>query len=441
MSINWSHQAGRREFLKLAGTLAGSSMLPFAGPALAADNLSFFTWSAAVDTVKSHLTAFEKKYGIPVTYNNAPWAQYRDSMVTKFVGKAPLDVLWVSDSWLPEWVDAGWLAPVDGFADLMKYNADTDDFCNTSMQYKGRQYGLTYYSDYMAFFYDEEKLAKAGLSAPPKTWDEVVQQSLKIKKAGLSEYPLMLSMARESWLIEFLTAIVYSHGGRFVDDAGNAVMQESDKGAQQALQWIVDAVQKHKIISPACVELGELNGLKAFSSGNHAFALLGRYRVRTLNDPKQSQIAGHVKQALMPAGPKGSNATVGWMRFYGMTTPAAADKTRAANAAKLIEWFGGKADGQYKFQKLLFNDIGSGFGVKSLFSDPEIRAGYEKYSDINMFEKQQKLAKKKDVVSRWFGEWDETNGTAWQAAVVGKSSVADALKKSAQTWNDLKKQS
>ena len=86
-------------------------------------------------------------------------------------------------------------------------------------------------------------------------------------------------------------------------------------------------------------------------------------------------------------------------------------------------------------------DIGSGFGVKSLFNDPEIRAGYEKYSDINMFEKQQKLAKKKDVVSRWFGEWDETNGTAWQAAVVGKSSVADALKKSAQTWNDLKKQS
>jgi ABC-type glycerol-3-phosphate transport system substrate-binding protein len=170
------------------------------------------------------------------------------------------------------------------------------------MQYKGKQYGLTYYSDYMAFFYDEEKLTKAGISAPPKTWEEVVQQSLKIKQAGLSEYPLMLSMARESWLIEFLTALVYSHGGRFVDDAGNAVMQDPKKGAHQALQWIVDAVQKHKIISPACVELGELNGLKAFSSGNHAFAMLGRYRVRSLNDPKQSQIAGRVKQALMPAG-------------------------------------------------------------------------------------------------------------------------------------------
>ena len=441
MSINWSDQAGRREFLKLMGSLAGSGMLPFAGQALAAENLNLFTWSASVDIVKSHVTAFEKKYGIQVAYNTAPWAQYRDTSITKFVGKAPIDVLWVSDSWLPEWADAGWLAPVDGFADLMKYNADTNDFCVKSMQYKGRQYGLTYYSDYMAFLYDEEKLAKAGISAPPKTWDEVVQQSLKIKKAGVSEYPLMLSMARETWLIEFLTAIVYSHGGRFVDDAGNAVMHDPKKGAQQALQWIVDAVQKHKIISPACVELGELLGFKAFSSGNHAFALLPRYRVRPLNDPKQSQIGGHVKQALMPAGPNGSNATVGWMRFIGMTTPTAADKTRAANAVKLIEWFGGKADGEYKFQKLLFNDSGSAFGVKSLFSDPEIRAWYQQYSDMAMFEKQQNLAKKKDVVSRWFGEWDEINGTAWQAAVVGKSSVADALKKSAQTWNDLKKQS
>lgn len=441
MSIDGSHDAGRRELLKRMGGLAAGSMLPFSGSALAADNLNLFTWSAAVDTVKSHVNAFEKKYNLPVTYNNAPWAQYRDTMVTKFVGKAPLDVLWVSDSWLPEWVDAGWIAPVDGFPELMKYNADTDDFCNKSMIYKGHQYGLTYYSDYMAFFYDADKLSKAGISAPPKTWAEVVEQSLKIKKAGLSEYPLMLSMARESWLIEFLTAMVYSHGGRFVDDGGSAVMADPKKGAVEALQWIVDAVQKHKIVSPACVELGELNGLKAFSSGNHAFALLARYRVRTLNDPAQSQIAGRAKQILMPAGPNGSNATVGWMRFHGMTAAAAADKTRAANAAKLIEWFGGKADGQYKFQKLLFNDIGSGFGVKSLFQDPEIRAGYQKYSDIAMYEKQQKLAQKKDVVARWFGEWDEVNGTAWQSAILGKSSVADALKKSAQSWNDLKKQS
>ena len=429
--------AGRREFVKAAGAAGAAAWLP-ESHAQANEPINYFGWTAGVDQTKSHIAAFEKKTGLKVSYNNAPWAQYRDTMVTKFVGNAPIDLLWVSDSWLPEWADAGWLVPIDNYPQLLKYNTDADDFCTESLKYKGKQYGLTYYSDYMAFFSDEAKLKKAGITTPPKTWDEVLQQCLKLKAAGI-EYPLMLSMARESWLIEFMSAMVFSNGGRFVDDAGNAVMADPQKGAVKALQWIVDAVTKHKIISPACVEVGELNGLKSFSSGNHAFALLARYRIRSLNDPAQSQIAPNVRQLLMPAGPGGSNATVGWMRFYGMTAHAAKNKTRADNAAKLMEWFGGQADGKYAFQKMAFMDLGAGFGVKPLFKDPEVISSYNKYSDIAMYERQQQFARKKDVVSRWFGEWDEVNGTAWQAAILGKTSVADALKRSATAWNDLKK--
>ena len=65
----------------------------------------------------------------------------------------------------PKRGDAGWLAPIDGYPELMKYNADVDDFCTASVKYKGKQYGLTYYSDYMAFFYDESKLKQAGIGA------------------------------------------------------------------------------------------------------------------------------------------------------------------------------------------------------------------------------------------------------------------------------------
>ena len=440
MSQNWTGDSNRRDFLKYAAAAGAASSGALSLDAMAQNApINLATWSAAVDLVRSHVTAFESKMGLKVNYSNAPWAQYREAMVTKFVGKAPMDVLWVSDSWLPEWADAGWIAPINNYPELMKYNADADDFCTQSMQYKGKQYGLTYYSDYMAFFYDEEILKTAGIAAPPKTWDELLQQSLKIKAAGLSEYPMMLSMARESWLIEFLTAMVYSNGGRFTDDQGAAVRADPNRGAQQALQWVVDAVQKHKIISPACVETGELNGLKSFGSGNHAFALLSRYRIRTLNDPKQSAVAGRIKQALIPAGPGGSHMTVGWMRFHGMSAQAAANKARAANAVKLIEWFGGKADGKYQFQKLLFNDLGTGFGVKELFRDPEVQANYAKYSDLSMYEAQQKLVRKKDVITRWFGEWDEVNGTAWQSAVLGKTPVAAALKKSSDAWNDMRK--
>lgn len=431
----------RRAMLKAGTAIAATAAMPHFAQAQAGGPLVFATWSAAVDQVKSHIAAFEKKTGLKVEYTNAPWAQYRENMITKFVGKAPVDVLWVSDSWLPEFADAGWIVPVDSYKALTAYNADTDAFSVDSMTYKGKQYGITYYTDFMGFIYNTDMLRKAGYSAPPKTWAEVSEMAKAIKGKGLSEYPMLLSMAQESWLIEFMAAMVYSHGGRFTDEKGAAVMQDPKGGAAAALQWIMDAVQKDKIVSPACVETGELAGLKAFGAGQHAFGLIPKYRLRTLNDPAQSQIAGKAEIALMPkGGPNGSNATVGWMRFYGMTPQAVATPARAEAAVQMMEWFGGKADGQYTFQKLLFKDVGAGFGVKSLFQDPEMRAAYEKYGDIKIIEQQQSLAKKKDVIAPWFGEWNDVNGAAWQQAIGGKISAADALKRSAAKWDQLKKQ-
>jgi multiple sugar transport system substrate-binding protein len=184
MNTTMTAAEARREFLKISAGVGGASLL--GAEALAQGNaLNYNTWSAAVDLVRGHTNAFSQKTGIKVNYANSPWAQYRDTMVTRFVGKAPMDVLWVSDSWLPEWADAGWIAPINDYPQLLAYNKEADKFCTDSMIYKGKQYGLTYYSDYMAFFYDEQMLAKAGIKEPPKTWDELVQQSLKIKSAAL----------------------------------------------------------------------------------------------------------------------------------------------------------------------------------------------------------------------------------------------------------------
>jgi multiple sugar transport system substrate-binding protein len=431
---------GRRELLKMTA-FAGAAIagLPrMFGPAQAAETLSMQTWSAAVDVVKSHLAAFEKKTGQSVEYRSAPWAQYPETMAAKFAGGVPVDMLWVSDAWLPEWAEAGWIAPIDGYDFLMKYNADVVQFCTDSMTYKGHQYGLTYYTDFMAFLYDADKLTAAGFSAPPKSWDEVVEQSLVMKQKGIAEFPMMLSMAQESWLIEFMSAMTFSQGGAFTDADGKAIMQHPKNGAVTALQWVVDAVRKHKVISPACVETGELAGLNALSAGSHAFALLPKYRLRNLNDPTQSKVAGKIKEALMPMGANGSHATVGWMRFFGMSALTAKNKARAEQTARLIEWFGGKADGKYTFQKMLFLDVGSDFAVKSLYQDADVQAAYAKYADFNMIQQQQALARKKDVIQPWFEDWNQVNGSAWQNAVLGNITPQAALDQSAKTWDQLK---
>jgi multiple sugar transport system substrate-binding protein len=433
----------RRELLKYtaAAGLVGALDQLHVRRAFSTETITFAGWAAAVDQVKAHITAFEKETGIVVGYVNAPWAQYRETMIPKLAANAPIDVMWVSDAWLAEWAEAGWLQPIDGFDGLMRYNADAMPFATDSMTYKGRQYGLTYYAGFMGFLYNDELLRKAGITAPPQSWDEVTEHALRIKKAGLSEYPVMLPLANETWLIEFLTAMVYSHGGRFVDDRQSAVMHLAKGGALAPLKWIVDAVHVHKIVSPAAVTTGEVIGLKAVSSGAHAMAPLQENRLRMLNDPKQSQVAGKIKLALMPkGGSDGSHATVAWVRFYGLTKHGAGDRQRAAAAAKFIEWFGGKSKGEYRFQKILYTDLFGGFVVKPLFSDPELKNAVKPYADLTMVRKQFDLAKKKDTMTAWFGEWNEANARLWQSAILRKDTPEAALRKSAEEWNRLKKQ-
>jgi multiple sugar transport system substrate-binding protein len=409
--------------------------------AQAGQPIHFTAWSAAVDQVRSHISSFESETGIKVAYENYPGAQFRATLVNKFVTGAPLDVMWMNDAWTPEFVNAGWIVPIDEYADLTKYNSDIEAYCLDSLTYDGRQYGLVYYTDFMAFFYNADILQQAGITKPPQTWDEVVEQSLTIKQKGLSEYPLIIPLAADAWLVEFVSSIVFSFGGRFIGADGMPVMQAPDGGAVAALKWMQAAMHEHEVMSKGAPETQEINALKAFGAGAHAFAVLPRYRIKPLNDPSQSQVPGKVRLALMPkGGAKGTNETCGWVRYYGMTPAARKDEAKAANCLKFIEWFGGKAGGEYVFQKMLMLDLGVPFCTKPLNADPDVRKFYKDYiGGTEIVGAQSVLAVKKDVIAPWFGEWNEVNNTSWQRAFLRQVSAEQALATSADEWTRLKK--
>lgn len=404
--------------------------------------VTFVGWSAAVDQVRAQISAFERATGLKVTYENFPWAQYRTALVTRLVGNAPIDVAWVSDAWLPEFAEAGWLADISDIAELTKYNAEAADYCTQSMIYRGRQYGLTYYGDHMSFMVNTELLERAGIARPPATWEEVVRQSLRIKQQGHAEYPLLLSLAADTWLIEFVSALTFCHGGRFVDERGEAVMADPARGAVRAARFLREAIHQHRIVSPGAVETPEINGLRAFGSGAHAFAIVPTYRIRALNDPSQSQAAGRIRIALMPkGGADGSNETCGWIRFYGMTPGAKSDRARRVNAVRFIEFFGGRdTAGNYSMQKLLLMDLGLPFCTTPLAEDPEVKGFWNRWAGGGeVIAAQSALARKKDVISPWFGEWVETSNQVWQAVCLGRTEPEAALRTAAAKWTELRR--
>lgn len=402
--------------------------------------LNLYGWSAVVETIQKRVDAFTAARHLPVSYTNTAWAQYHDAAVTKFTGNAPLDVVYCSDSWVSEWAEAGWIVPIDGLPGLDELKKDLVESAVQAATYKGRFYGLPYYADYMAFLYNAEHLEKAGIKAPPATWDEVVTQARQIKAAGVVEYPLLLALAQETWLTEYIAAQVYSRGGSFFDKENEAIFDKAGSPAEVALQWMVDAVHTHKILNPAAVETGELAALKAMQAGQASFILLGRYRLSSLNDPKQSQIAGKARQAMMPRGMSGKGETVSWTRPYTISAQAAKEKDRLAAAWELMKWLGGKDDqGRYETQKQVLLASGSSFATRGLFADADVQAYYKQWGDPQLMQQQMDLARTKDGLLPFFPEWDSFNKTAWSNAVLKRTTPAEALKASAGKWRELKK--
>ena len=433
---------GRRALaVAIPSTAAWLAMSPTA-LGQAPNAVNFIGWSAAVDQVRAQITAFQAATGIAVNYENFPFAQYRTALVTRLVANAPIDVSWISDAWLPEFAEAGWLADISDVPALMRYNAEAAQYCTQSMVYNGKQYGLSYYGDHMSFMFNTEMLARAGITTPPTTWEEVVEQSLRMKAQGIAEFPLLLSLAADTWLIEFVSALTFSFGGRFVDDAGIAVMADANRGAVRAARFLREAIHTHRILSPGAVETGEINGLRAFGSGAHAFAIVPTYRIRALNDPAQSNAAGKIRLALMPkGGPTGTHDTCGWIRFYGMTPGAKADRNRRERTLRFMEFFGGRdTSGNYSMQKMLLTDMGLPSCALPLAQDPDVISFWQRWAGGGEVVAQQAgLARKKDVISPWFGEWVETSNQAWQTVCLGRAEPEAAMRAAGAKWTELRR--
>ena len=445
MSRSGLRRWSRRKFLRTAALCTAAVALPFRAirrATAAVKTLNFYSWTYGISFVKQRISEFEKLANVKINYGNTPGSKYHDTLVVKFSGKAPLDVLYMIDGHIAEFVEAGWLYPIDEFPRVDEYKKDFIGPTSEALTYNGKLYGLPYYVGHMAFLYNEEYLEKAGISAPPKTWDEVLQQSLQIKSKGVQEYPFLQFLKADFWMGEMLYTMMYSRGGGVVDKNYNPVnYAQKDSAAAQTIQWLIDGVNKHKIIQPGYMELNEVAALKAFSIGKGAFTILPNYRLRAANEPKSSQVAGKVKMALMPTAGGSEPYVCGWTRSYSMTALAAKDPERKAMAWKMVDFLGGKdKTGTYRTAKKWFTEFGLGFGHASLFKDPDVVAAANKWGEAGLFEKQMKLSKPKDGQKAiWYAEWDQYMRPRIHKALLGQADSVGTLKTLAKQWKKLKR--
>src|SRR5437867_11845580 len=283
--------------------------------------LNLVSWSYGVEIVRDNIGKFQQRYpGVTVNYNDFSWATYHDAMVARFVSKTPTDVLYSSDHWLQEWAAAGWIVPIDeSFPQVRQYLAEYSPFVREALTYKGRIYGTPYYADTFVFVYNTDHLQRAGFSAPPATLEELTRQAETIKAKGIAEFPIVLGWGQQDpFSIESFTALVFAQrNGSLFDKDLNPVFKTPGSAAERVVTWAADALGTKKILSPTSLQAANVDQIRALQSGAATFGIIPSYSLAVLNDPGQTQQAGKFRIGLMPGE---SRATVGFIRFYAITS-------------------------------------------------------------------------------------------------------------------------
>ncbi len=131
------------------------------------------------------LPLFEEKYPlIKVEATRMPYEGLKQQVIAGVAGDAAPDLMRMDIIWVPEFAKLGALTSLDGkegFGDVKNQLFPGPLATNF---YNGNYYGLPLNTNTKVAIYNKELLKEAGLSEPPKTFDQLIEVSKALKSKG-----------------------------------------------------------------------------------------------------------------------------------------------------------------------------------------------------------------------------------------------------------------
>lgn len=159
---------------------------------------------------EARVREFEKQTGIKVDLIQSDWDSIADRVIPEMAtGGSAYDVVEFDNGWVAEWCGAGWTTPLDEFMPAGYTDGMIPGLVDLFTCPDGKVHGLVWNNDTRFFYYNAQKLSEAGIEAPPKTWDEFVQQSLTAKEKVLSNLAWRLSGTKNGlWGTSFTSGLM-----------------------------------------------------------------------------------------------------------------------------------------------------------------------------------------------------------------------------------------
>lgn len=181
--------------LALAGCTSGVS----SSPSTAAAPVTLTFWgtygnggnSAQTDMLeKSVIPAFEKANpGIKVNYVDMPYDSLQQKLTTGAAAGDLPDLVRSDIGWVPKFGSLKVFAALDQtMSDFKKLSSDNYPGALATNKYGSHYYGLPLDTNTRVLISNADALTKAGISAPPSTFDELKAEAPALAKAGVAAF-------------------------------------------------------------------------------------------------------------------------------------------------------------------------------------------------------------------------------------------------------------
>ncbi|MFL6292495.1 MAG: sugar ABC transporter substrate-binding protein, partial [Thermoanaerobaculia bacterium] len=144
----------------------------------------FWAFGREGEVVRELVPEFERRHPeIRVEVQQVPWTAAHEKLLTAFVGDATPDAAQLGNTWVPEFVSLGALAPLGGRLSATLRLDGFPGVWDTNVV-DGETWGLPWYVDTRLLFYRTDLVAAAGVPWPPKSWAEWRAAMEGIKRHG-----------------------------------------------------------------------------------------------------------------------------------------------------------------------------------------------------------------------------------------------------------------
>jgi len=226
-------------------SLVGLSALALAGvvgPASAQTEINVIVAHFSDNTVVTFQNAAKRfeaaNPGIKVNIEDVSWDNLQQRLATDIAGGTSADISIIATRWVLDYANNDIAEPLDSYI-TPEFRSRFYENLITPGVVEGQTYLLPILASTRVLYYNKDLYTKAGVETAPKTWDELLEVSAKVKEAGEGAYGFGIQ-GKEIETDTYWYYPFWSYGGEIVDGGKSGLASEAGVKATELYKSLID---------------------------------------------------------------------------------------------------------------------------------------------------------------------------------------------------------